>query len=105
MDFFANIRLLAAVRHADSDHTPPPGNDRFTARSFRHYSLYFGLTSILGVGVAFIARPISSGLVLALSLLLLLRGNDYLLRLVRRVGLFRFAHPRKRDAQRQMTQA
>lgn len=100
-----SIRLLIAVRHADRDQTPPPGEDRFTFRGFRRYSLYFGAASILAGGLALMTRPASTGLVLVLTLLILLRGGYYWLQLVRRVGLFRFADPRKRDAQRQMTQA
>ncbi len=100
-----SLRLLAAVRRADTGQTPPPGEDRFTARRFWRYSLYFGLVSLPGMGLALVAQPISSGLAIALALLLLLRGDYYVLRLVRRVGLFRFADPGKRDAQGQMTQA
>jgi hypothetical protein len=100
-----SIRLLAAVRNADSGQTPPPGEDRFTARRFRRYSFYFGLVALPGMGLALVARPVSSGLAIALALLLLLRGDYYLLRLIRRVGLVRFADAGKRDAQRQVTQA
>lgn len=100
-----SLRLLASVRRADTQKIPPPGEVSFTARGFRRYVVYFALASVVLVALVLITTPASGLLTLALLLLFGVRGEYYLLRLIRNVGLIRPGHPRERHPQGQVTEA
>jgi hypothetical protein len=77
-----SIGLLVAVRRADTNGTPLPGEFRYRYRVFIRYQIYFLLVALPLAILAAVTAPISAAIAILVALVALLIGNGYMLRLV-----------------------
>ncbi|HEX3052373.1 MAG TPA: hypothetical protein VHP83_17055, partial [Aggregatilineaceae bacterium] len=80
-----SIGLLAAVRRADTNSTPLPGESRYRYRGFIRYQFYFLLVALPLAILAALTAPVSSAIAILAALVALLIGNGYMLRFVLRL--------------------